>query len=265
MQKKHFVFSHLPKTGGTFITNVLQKVWEKYKITNKQLLLLGHTQPLYKEHQIYFSNCQDQKFKGKSLNRSEVFVLGCVRNPFDFYLSAWGFGCKNGKNTGGILLLLKSFFPHLVYLYDDINNIENFRTWLSFILQLDKSELWKIDSFVKNVPISARQEYNLGMMSYRTCILYFGGNYKNFANIDIDDNVDYMVVNHGKHTTTLNEDLLQVLQKINVPCSEEDLKLPKEQAMISNAFIYHKYYDEASKQLVYDKDKVLFERYNFHF
>lgn len=89
----NFVFVHLPKTGGTFVEQVLKTLhcpsWIGQKIHGMQRRL-GITIPFYpykyREHRKH-AECRfiPQKDQGK-------VIVSCVRNPYDLYISHYKFG-----------------------------------------------------------------------------------------------------------------------------------------------------------------------------
>lgn len=95
---KDFVFIHMNKTGGTFVTEMLRKVYLGYRyrpgedITLKSKCLHLRDRFLRKlslspwvdtnKH----GNCNDIPSQYKSLP-----ILGCIRNPFDWYVSLYEF------------------------------------------------------------------------------------------------------------------------------------------------------------------------------
>ena len=95
---KDFVFIHMNKTGGTFVTEMLRKVYLGYRyrpdegVTFKDKCLHFRDRFLRKlslspwldtnKH----GSCNDIPIRYKSLP-----ILGCIRNPFDWYVSLYEF------------------------------------------------------------------------------------------------------------------------------------------------------------------------------
>lgn len=90
-----FVYIHLQKTAGTFISREL-------------LRCLPDSQSIGKKH----SGIQDLNKK-----QNQLIIIGSIRHPIDFYVSLWKYGCE-GK--GGLYHRLvksksniSSVFKHL--------------------------------------------------------------------------------------------------------------------------------------------------------
>lgn len=89
----NFVFVHLPKTGGTFVEQVLKTLhcpsWIGQKIHGMQRRL-GITLPLYPyKYREYRKHAACRLIPEK--DRGKI-ILSCVRNPYDLYVSHYKFG-----------------------------------------------------------------------------------------------------------------------------------------------------------------------------
>merc|ERR1719265_2145261 len=67
------VYDHMPKAGGTFLTELIRSAVRRRNFVN-----VGEFQSLSEEL------------------RNSSFVIGSVRNPCDYYLSLWAYGADNG-------------------------------------------------------------------------------------------------------------------------------------------------------------------------
>lgn len=128
---KKFVYIHLQKTAGTFISGEL-------------LRCLPDSQSIGKKH----SGIQD-------LNKKQIqlLIIGSIRHPVDFYVSLWKYGCegkgglyhrlvesnsnissvfKQVKSNSWSFLknkhILKKSYPWNEY-YSDRENVGNFQKW----------------------------------------------------------------------------------------------------------------------------------------
>jgi hypothetical protein len=91
-----FVFIHFPKAGGTFVTQVLEKIYEKrqkkifrrkplyrnFKTLNTKWIIDNNQEPRFTEHGSY-DQIPDE-FKNKP-------VISVIRNPFDRCVSLYEF------------------------------------------------------------------------------------------------------------------------------------------------------------------------------
>ncbi len=93
---KDFVFIHMPKTGGTFVTEMLRKVYLGYRWRSDESITLKvkcrHLRDRFLRRlslspwvdRNKHGSCNDIPRKYKSLP-----ILGCVRNPFEWYVSSY--------------------------------------------------------------------------------------------------------------------------------------------------------------------------------
>ncbi len=93
---KDFVFIHMPKTGGTFVTEMLRKVYLGYRWRSDESIPLKvkcrHLRDRFLRRlslspwvdRNKHGSCNDIPRKYKSLP-----ILGCVRNPFEWYVSSY--------------------------------------------------------------------------------------------------------------------------------------------------------------------------------
>ena len=98
---KDFVFIHMPKTGGTFVKEMLRKVYLGYRYRSdesdftfkdkcfhlrmrflRKLSLSPWVDTIGDKH----GRCTDIPLEYKSLP-----ILSCIRNPFDWYVSSYEF------------------------------------------------------------------------------------------------------------------------------------------------------------------------------
>ena len=105
-----YIFIHLHKCGGTQVSNVLKM---HYKGTS----LKGKHSTLTLE--------EFQTFKNKGYK-----IIGVLRNPYAWYVSLFAFGCNE---RGAFFQDIKNNVPHILNLYTDCNNANNFEKWLKFI------------------------------------------------------------------------------------------------------------------------------------
>jgi len=136
-----FVYIHLPKTGGTFVEKIIEKIYRNMGITKH----LSFVRYCFNSKKSYFVNFikQGKYFQHGTINQippnhREKVILATVRNPFDLYVSQYEFGLwKNNpswfRNYDNIIEICPRFpnisFREFVYLrngnYGKIN-INNF-------------------------------------------------------------------------------------------------------------------------------------------
>ena len=104
---KNYQFIHLQKCGGTTIAFMLMK---------------------------YFDGNRHRAIHN-SENVNQQPIIGCIRNPFSWYVSLWSYGLE-GK--GQVYEELVKYHPELVSVfYTKTNDISAFQRWLNFLL-IDK-------------------------------------------------------------------------------------------------------------------------------
>lgn len=220
-------------------------------------------------------------------NFENKIKIGNVRNPWDWYVSLWSFGCgkkgalymdtvkyyNNPKSYSGIRNRLREIL-HLQHpridskiwkeLYSDVENYSNFRKWLQLILSEEKIEL--------------RQGYKItlmsnfaGLLTYRYMHLYNQiGNWKHLNSqeeliaYDKKNNfIDIFLKNESLH-----DDILKMSQELNFDPSKMKGILDnfsKRTNASSRDSDYRKYYDEASIELVYKYEKLIIDKHNYTF
>lgn len=90
----HFVFIHMPKTGGTFVSKVLRQIygtgrWHEFVLRDERLLAASNRvsrwvqgrKMVYEEFNKH-GTCHEIPPRAAHLP-----ILSCVRNPFDWYVS----------------------------------------------------------------------------------------------------------------------------------------------------------------------------------
>ena len=136
---------------------------------------------------------QPHDYVTENLIKKKLFFVGSIRNPYDWYISRWSYGCmmKNDdsmyknlvnkrlsysriKNIKGqylkkITYLKKQIFKNREFwseLYSDPYNAKNFQKWLKAILDSDKKK-----EFAEQYYFSSFNN-NLGYMTFRYLIMF---------------------------------------------------------------------------------------------
>lgn len=214
------------------------------------------------------------------------FKFGNVRNPWDWYVSLWTFGCQNmgglkGRLTEEYALLspmgirqaarrfvgksLQRKDPKIWQkLYSDPYKKENFHEWLKLILSEQGHE---IGEAYKINPIASF----CGLLSFRYLKLYTKhdgfkgiGNYEELKAFDQQANfMDLIIKNEN-----LNEGMYEFAKRMNF--SEQELSAIlenfKERTNTSKRDRdYRNYYDQASIDLVGESDRLIIEKHGYGF
>ncbi|MBT8232358.1 MAG: hypothetical protein HKO66_03700 [Saprospiraceae bacterium] len=213
--------------------------------------------------------------------------IGNVRNPWDWYVSLWAYGCmgKGGlykrltenpnpisvsglRNLAGRMVQGEKLFNNTEEwkdLYKDGRDAIRFRQWLKKILldnDFSLGEGYKESTIGKEV----------GFLTYRYILLFTYDakkalqqlkHYNALADHDKENNfIDIMIRNESIH-----DDLIKYADQIG--CSKEDLKNVfkrfKKKRNKSEREGYDYYYDDETEQLVLEKEKFIIDKYGYSF
>lgn len=264
------LFLELQKTGSSHIRKVLSEVLKgRYRMTN--------------QHNTYDSI--DKEVLGNFENKVK---LGSIRNPWDWYVSEWSFGCMhkghlykyttnnyNLRTLYGFKSLLHKIYYRKIFqdtkiwkqVFSDVNNVENFRRWLHLILLDDKigvGEQYKESVISKQV----------GFLTFRYIKLFtYNGRHvvkslKTFEDLLHHDNtqnfMNVVVKNENIHEELIQQadTLFLDKQKLNEVIEKYKQKRTNSSERSST---YQPYYDEKSRKLVADKERFIINKYNYEF
>ena len=269
------VFIHLQKTGGVHISQILSKLLEGEKQP-------GHLQV----HPEYHSR----------------FIIGSMRNPWDWYVSLWAYGCAGKGGIHGKVSKplterqLNTMIPRYMGVdklsplqeglqrsadklkplakwmntYRDHQDVEGFRRWLRLVY--DEKRRYDLQEGYAFSPISQR----FGLLSYRHFHLQSSLGEKLYTNTSLatleglrEARDQYPLVDAVIRNEQLEQDLIRALDRAQVPLG------PVEREMIETARKKPKnkssrlktadYYDEQTRQLVADREAFLIEEFAYKF
>lgn len=270
------IFLHLQKTGGSHLRSLIYE-------------LLPNTTKIGSHYRI-----------NDDLEMGNRLVIGAVRNPWDWYLSYWSFSCRKLggmytrscrnksikhafyndrlQNSNGSLNFSIKHLPSLIsaeltrpvekwqYLYEDVNDIQRFREWLTLVMSPKrKFDLFQ-DYGLSNITTS------FGLYSYLYLFLYlkdirilFNSNKnKKLTNNSFNK---ALVVDHWLKTESLNEDFFNALNKLNISLTDEQ-KNTYHQRPKSNiskrTLTKNDYYDQESINLVRERDSLIINKHGYH-
>ena len=276
---EHLMFSYNVNFGGTFINQLLLDVCAKNGVSIAELRF-GRNQPgvlhlanhrfvYYTEDKIIYKAAGGGYGGEKevALPRQKTYAIGLVRNPFDWYVGAWSRTCANQ--------------PNIHPLYTGVNDIEGFRTWLKHLMNNDNLDLhigqylegllWTPDEGHPNTYKPSLLQYDFGLLSYQVFALHFGLDHDTWTDSqNINGNMNFMVCNHGRDTTSIIDNIIPVLQNLGLRCPMKGYKLykytnPKTQLTSTPHLPYQKYYNDETRELVLYKDRYVFDKYGFKF
>jgi len=217
---------------------------------------------------------------------TDKYIIGSIRNPWDWYVSLWSFGCKS---KGGIWnyvmdadkIRLKTkmhpfyFIKRLLYpssiqtwkeKYANTNDPKLFRDWLKLIYHPQRKH--DLQEGYANHPVSKF----CGLMTYRYCRLYL----KNFCDPKIKKSLKnmnslekYSTNNHFPNKIIkiedLNEDLISALLAAGFTLDQPSLKYIHNKEKTNTSIHQEKqfYYDQETIDLVHEKETYLINKYNY--
>lgn len=221
-------------------------------------------------------------------NFEEKLKIGNIRNPWDWYVSLWAFGCQQ---KGGIYNYLtsdykikrlskkgvKSFikrtlkkeYPRLDHniwnkLYSDSNDYKNFNTWLKLFLTKeghDIGEGYKVTNLSKFA----------GFLTYRYLSLY---TYKKELN-NIKSQEELLLFDERENfmdaiirNEDIHEDMLKLanLLQFNDHSIKNILQKFKSRTNISKRDRdYRKYYNDESIKIVQNFEKLIIDKHGYSF
>lgn len=155
----------------------------------------------------------------------EIKYIGNIRNPFSWYVSMWAFS----KNR---------IFQNSE-LSDDLTSIENFRKWLNLFIYDNQDDL-----------MDYQGKYRIGALTRTYFELYNSNNNYNVDNSTQEITVDYFI-----HCETIFEDIEKIF----------GIRLEEVKLNTTNHLQYREYYDEDTKELIYDRERYIFKNFNYSF
>ena len=267
----HLLYIELHKTGSTFTKNIL------FELFSPNATLHGNHNPYYKIEPTILGD-----FEAK-------IKVGNIRNPWDWYISLWAYGCmkKGGayhrltKNhylysAAGVKQLIKNMLSgkslfhktsriNWKHLYSDGKNTQLFRAWLFHILTTKNSGIgqgYSTDTISQKI----------GFLSYRYLQLYcLDSNTKlsklqslqdaltydresNFMNLIIrSDRIKASLIEHSQELGTSEEEINKVIASFQKK-SNASVRMP-----------FSEYYDQKTIALVAQKEHLIIEKYGYSY
>lgn len=267
------VFIHLQKTAGVHISQTLSKLVDGEKI---------------KEHPQLPEHLRSR------------YIIGSIRNPWDWYVSLWAYGC-GGKGSVQHNLVhrfsrrqldkmqtkqLGSYRPSLLRRwkllreekakpieqwrenYRDANDAGQFQAWLKRLL--DPRRAYDLQ---EGYALSEISSY-WGLLTYRHLKLqstmgdelYTSKSLKDYAHLKATyDN--HILLNHTIRNESIAEDLIAALDNIGVNDKEAARKIiiagDTKKHNASKRMSVGEYYDAECRELVAARERLIIDTYNY--
>jgi hypothetical protein len=266
------VYLELQKTGGSHIRRLLEK---------------------------YVQGRFTGKHNRVTLDTASSYVIGSIRNPWDWYVSLWAYGVGGQgavrsrtltgidldyyyrmlpKAMGKNWLTPREFIISLVndavkpahqwsQTYKDTSDPALYRTWLKMLL--DRKRRFDIGEGYGFSPLSK----SAGLMTYRYFRLYTSGNgvyrdqrlkhIERMADFDLEFNITRDMI----RTESLEEDFIRILAEAGQSLSEEQISTIRgsaaEKTNVSVRRSAEFYYDNETIDLVAYREKYLIDKYGY--
>jgi hypothetical protein len=244
-ETKDIIFIHLPKTGGTFVHKFIEDQCAKNPDFIKTYFKNpGHG---YKHATI---NLEEKKIRKKH-------VLGTVRNPFDHYVSWYSWSFRSGNIMAVKKDKLFEEWREFRNKFKNPKDTEGFRYWLKMILS----------KYFINSPIPSNQnsknnsrsylEDDIGHSTWLFLKMYYQSDLSYLKNPELN-----LIVDSYIRTEHLYEDLIKHFRFLKEDFDNFKIKKINSSNRLDN---YRDYYDDELIELVYHKDKYLFDKFNYAF
>jgi len=197
-------------------------------------------------------------------------IIGNVRNPWDWYVSHWAFGCQQ---RGGMYKRLKTHsLPHLLKsplfvlqhfsrfrlnhiilhsCYSDAQSKEQFKKWLHFVLHKPTPD-------VVDASYAAYHHKNIGLFTYEYLKMYHDD--PNLAISEIDTiKMDNLRPQHILKSEDLVNELLSISGTLGVTVDQmrEAIEKNSSRTNSSERQAYAHYYDDESRAWISEKDRLI--------
>tara|TARA_A100001035_G_scaffold223624_1_gene184158 strand:+ start:279 stop:1073 length:795 start_codon:yes stop_codon:yes gene_type:complete len=217
----------------------------------------------------------------------KLFFLGSIRNPLDWYVSRWSYGCmmktddslfrnliKKRFNISRIQSIEGQYLKKIYYLknqflknnrnlenlYSDPYNHKNFQLWLKEILLKKKNNALAEQYYFSSL------NKNFGYMTFRYLIMFtkpqqrkkIYSDIKSYKEIE-DFDKSYNFINKFMKVENLQNDLENLLKELGINKKNEiEIINPSKRNKDSDF-----YYDKESIEIVKNQDKYIFNKFNY--
>lgn len=213
---------------------------------------------------------EDFLYYGKHVHlneKSNKFKLCSIRNPWDWYVSLWSFGCE-GRGR-----LFQELGRRHSYLYRDKSKPPLFRQWVKLIHDPEVIETDNIGP-----PFYARRACrNLGIFTYRYLATVHPRFRRTFesaidsyaetlslhrGNQDIDS---YIRLHELEHDMISSLDKSRLILRKNYGKTIHELSAKPTNTSGRNGILFTEYYDDETKELVSRRDQLIIDQFGFKF
>lgn len=230
---------------------------------------------------------------------ADHFVFGSIRNPWDWYVSLWAYGVSGrgairGRCVSGVdftyyhrmlpqamgkhwltpLELTRSIYQDFIkpvsawkVAYNDVNNPKLFRQWLNRLLNEERR--FDFGEGYGFSPISR----HAGLFTYRYFRLFTRGDHVfkdrrlNHFEGTVAFDQDFNIAGDMIRTESLEEDFIRIISTAGYALTVEELNAIRNmdggKTNVSQRQSTAFYYDDATFDLVANKERYLIEKYGY--
>lgn len=246
LENLNTLFVHLPKCGGTFIETALHAEY-------------GNKSQIFDTDNLrHYSPSIEDKAKYK--------VIGNIRNPFSFYVSIWSYAMKcymhyiKQQNREVFLPAIQNIMRKdssiARRIFEDPNNIENFKEWFHLINTEKFVYLGDPINFSNNVKLpEVKESYldkGIGLSTWRYIKMYQHFQFEYLNKIEEDYLLDDVI-----KIENVDEDIKRLFGfEINYSAVNYNK---------SEHLDYRLYYDQSMIDYILEADKYIFKKFNYDF
>ncbi|MCK4708730.1 MAG: hypothetical protein KAU21_08940 [Gammaproteobacteria bacterium] len=205
---------------------------------------------------------------------SNRYFLGSVRNPWDWYVSLWSYGCdKKGlvysHTTRPLANNAQDHRPaknpkKWKRCYADVHSASAFQDWLHM---MNDKKYW--NDFGEGYGVNPAASFS-GLLSFRFLNLFCQDVPSKPASID--DLIAYekqnCYINNFIRTEHLEDDLIKALENCKINLTEQQKQFiyaaGKTNTSASRNLTAH-YYDKQTAELVYEREKIIIDKFSYVF
>lgn len=236
----HFLFRlyNIEKTGGTYLSNILSELFNGVKEGGHQKFKKNHLST-----------------KKYGYHKRRPTLIGTIRNPFDFYLSLWSYGCQGKGNQFSRHL---KHDPDDAYLYLDSSRKDYFKKWLFLVINDQR--------VYKPFDIELMKKYDIGLLTLEFFYTYLRDDYSYL--LESKSKKDFKEFSHILKIEEVNKTILPLMESLGLVITQQvkdKFKKNEFDRNKSNHKLREEYYDQEMIDLVLKKDWYIFEKFDYRF
>jgi hypothetical protein len=212
----------------------------------------------------------------RRLHQTDKYIVGSIRNPWDWYVSQWSYGCA-GQGALHNRLTARKFFRFFEKplseltkpvarwrdAYRDHRDPDCFKKWLKLLF--DPARKKDLGEGYARSPISNFA----GLLTYRYIKIYTKDETLSLADLEALKKFDSenSVLNFTIRVESIEDDLIQALKSAGYELSEDQIRIIRKGAENRTNPSEHLppefYYDEETTGLVRDQEQLIIEKYAY--